>query len=61
MKGELVSTVKVFAVGTVGSYTAWKLADVATVVSILVGVCSIGYICTQWYFLIRNKGRKPTE
>lgn len=59
MKTEAAEMLRVAGVGTVGTFAAIKLTDVATVVSILVGLATLTYVTAKTYFLIKNKGREP--
>lgn len=54
---ESMESMKVTAVGFFGWLTALKLADVATIVSIGVGLATLGYVLSKTYFLFKNHGK----
>jgi len=59
MKSEAIELLRVTGVGTAGLLATIKLQDVATFVSILVGLATLTYVCAKTYFLIRNNGNEP--
>lgn len=59
MRQEGLELIRVSCVGTLGFMATMQLADVATLVSIAVGVATFTYVVTKLYFLIRNKGQEP--
>ena len=61
MTKEVAELTKVGATGFVGFIASLKLADVATLTSIGVGVATIIYIGAKTYFLFKNRGNSPTE
>lgn len=54
---EAVEIFKVATVGGIGGTITLKLADYATIVSILVGIATLTYIVAKTYFLFRNHGK----
>lgn len=50
------NTAPVAAVGFIGTLT---LAEVNVLVSILVGVATLGYVVTKWVMLVRRNRRPP--
>jgi hypothetical protein len=58
---EVFEITKVAVVGTVGGFTTFKLADYATLVSILVGLATLTYIVAKTYFLIKSGGRAARD
>jgi len=54
---ESMESMKVTVVGFFGWLATVKLADVATVVSILVGLATLGYVLSKTYFLFKNHGK----
>lgn len=55
---DVLELIKVSAVGTGGFFATIKLADVATLVSIGVGLCTIAYVTAKLYYLICNDGKE---
>jgi hypothetical protein len=55
---DTLELLKVSAIGAGGFFATLQLADVATLVSIGVGLCTIAYVSAKTFFLIRNRGRE---
>lgn len=59
MKSEATELARVAAIGATGWFATIKLADVATLVSIMVGLATLTYVIAKTYFLIKNGGKSP--
>lgn len=63
MKGQISETLelaKVAVIGGGGFFATIKLADVATAVSILVGLATLVYVVTKTVYLIKNHGKETS-
>ncbi len=54
---EAVEIAKVGGVGVAGTLASMGLSDVATIVSIGVGLATFTYVCSKIYFLFKNHGK----
>lgn len=61
MKHELHEGARVVVVTATGLVGSWKLADVSVLVSILVGLATLFYICAKTYFLIKRNCNSKSE
>ena len=49
------------AIGAAGTLATIGLTNINALVSLLVGLATLGYILTKWFFLIRSRREKPEE
>lgn len=43
-------------VGTAGFFATLTLAEINTLVSVFVGVATLGFVVTKWVLLVRSRG-----